>query len=152
LPMSGIEAGVGRHALGGLGIRLVRHSGTSVTELVYRHQLKPVVQTGATDKDRLFGRDLDPAVTRLVMRATMLRSAAGDSRYMPRLSTVLAPRAARVRPIMCRPDRHGNGQGLPRDVDHEEGQQLVGCRTAAASASSFLGAPVAGCHPSGSTA
>ena len=28
--------------------RLVGHSGTTVTELVYRHQLKPVIQTGAT--------------------------------------------------------------------------------------------------------
>ena len=31
-----------------------RHSGTSVTELVYRHQLRPVIQTGATVMDRLF--------------------------------------------------------------------------------------------------
>ncbi len=36
--------------------RLVGHSGTSVTELVYRHQLRPVIQTGATVMDRLFGR------------------------------------------------------------------------------------------------
>lgn len=35
--------------------RLVGHSGTTVTELVYRHQLKPVLQTGATVMDRLFG-------------------------------------------------------------------------------------------------
>lgn len=35
--------------------RLVGHSGTSVTELVYRHQLRPVIQTGATVMDRLFG-------------------------------------------------------------------------------------------------
>jgi hypothetical protein len=34
-----------------------RHRGTTVTELVYRHQLKPVVQTGATVMDRLFGAD-----------------------------------------------------------------------------------------------
>lgn len=34
--------------------RLVGHSGTTVTELVYRHQLKPVIQTGATVMDRLF--------------------------------------------------------------------------------------------------
>jgi hypothetical protein len=27
--------------------RLVGHSGTTVTELVYRRQLKPVIQTGA---------------------------------------------------------------------------------------------------------
>lgn len=34
--------------------RLVGHSGTTVTELVYRHQLKPVIQTGATVMDQLF--------------------------------------------------------------------------------------------------
>jgi integrase len=36
--------------------RLVGHSGTTVTELVYRHQLKPVIQTGAVVMDQLFGR------------------------------------------------------------------------------------------------
>ncbi len=35
--------------------RLVGHAGTTVTELVYRHQLKPVIQTGATVMDTLFG-------------------------------------------------------------------------------------------------
>jgi integrase len=35
--------------------RLVGHSGTNVTELVYRHQIHPVIQTGATIMDRLFG-------------------------------------------------------------------------------------------------
>lgn len=34
--------------------RLVGHSGTTVTELVYRHQLRPVIQTGAIVMDRLF--------------------------------------------------------------------------------------------------
>jgi integrase len=34
--------------------QLVGHRGTSVTELVYRHQLRPVIQTGATVMDRLF--------------------------------------------------------------------------------------------------
>ncbi|MDQ2755493.1 MAG: tyrosine-type recombinase/integrase, partial [Actinomycetota bacterium] len=37
--------------------RLVGHSGTSVTELVYRHQIRPVIQTGATVMDALFGLD-----------------------------------------------------------------------------------------------
>jgi integrase len=41
--------------------RLVGHSGTTVTELVYRHQLKPVIQTGATVMDRLFARMEDGA-------------------------------------------------------------------------------------------
>ena len=36
--------------------RLVGNSGTTVTELVYRHQLKPVIQTGAVVMDRFFGR------------------------------------------------------------------------------------------------
>lgn len=34
--------------------QLVGHSGTTVTELVYRHQLRPLVQTGATVMDELF--------------------------------------------------------------------------------------------------
>jgi len=33
--------------------RLVGHSGTSVTELVYRHQVRPVLQTGAVAMDSL---------------------------------------------------------------------------------------------------
>lgn len=35
--------------------RLVGHSSTSVTELVYRKQIRPVVQTGAAAMDDLFG-------------------------------------------------------------------------------------------------
>jgi integrase len=35
---------------------LVGHSGTTVTEAVYRHQIRPVVQDGATVIDRLFPR------------------------------------------------------------------------------------------------
>lgn len=34
--------------------RLVGHSGTSVTELVYRKQIRPVMQDGATAMDRIF--------------------------------------------------------------------------------------------------
>lgn len=34
--------------------RLVGHSGTHVTELVYRHELRPVIQTGAVAMDALF--------------------------------------------------------------------------------------------------
>ena len=41
--------------------RLVGHSGTTVTELVYRHQLKPVIQTRATVMDQLFGRKSEGA-------------------------------------------------------------------------------------------
>ncbi len=36
--------------------RLVGHSGTSVTELVYRKQIRPVVDGGATVMDRIFPR------------------------------------------------------------------------------------------------
>jgi len=46
--------------------RLVGHAGTTVTELVYRHQLKPVIQTGATVMDRLFGLETGSVVTQLV--------------------------------------------------------------------------------------
>jgi len=41
--------------------QLVGHSGTTVTELVYRHQLRPVIQTGATVMDRLFAPGSGPA-------------------------------------------------------------------------------------------
>ncbi len=34
--------------------RLVGHSSTSVTELVYRHQIRPVVQSGAVVMDKIF--------------------------------------------------------------------------------------------------
>ena len=35
--------------------QLVGHRDTSVTEIVYRHQIRPVIQTGATVMDELFG-------------------------------------------------------------------------------------------------
>jgi integrase len=41
--------------------QLVGHRGTTVTELVYRHQLRPVIQTGATVMDRLFAPGTSPA-------------------------------------------------------------------------------------------
>jgi integrase len=34
--------------------RLVGHTGTSVTEKVYRHQLRPVIEHGAVAMDRSF--------------------------------------------------------------------------------------------------
>lgn len=34
--------------------RLVGHSSTAVTELVYRKQIRPVLQTGAVAMDRIF--------------------------------------------------------------------------------------------------
>ena len=40
---------------GGKVSRLLRHSGTTVTELVYRKQIRPVVDDGATAMDRLLG-------------------------------------------------------------------------------------------------
>ncbi|MDG4773498.1 tyrosine-type recombinase/integrase [Solwaraspora sp. WMMD792] len=40
---------------------LVGHSGTSVTEKVYRHQLRPVLLTGARAMDEIFGPDDEPA-------------------------------------------------------------------------------------------
>ncbi|MGI8457472.1 MAG: site-specific integrase [Propionibacteriaceae bacterium] len=48
--------------------RLVGHAGTSVTEAVYRHELRPVLQTGAVVLDRLFsapksGSGVTPSVT-----------------------------------------------------------------------------------------
>lgn len=37
--------------------RLVGHSGSTVTELVYRKQIRPVVEHGATAMDRIFKRE-----------------------------------------------------------------------------------------------
>jgi integrase len=34
--------------------RLVGHSSTTVTETVYRHELRPVIRSGANAMDRLF--------------------------------------------------------------------------------------------------
>ncbi len=36
---------------------LCGHSGTSITESVYRHQLRPVLLNGAVAMDRIFGPD-----------------------------------------------------------------------------------------------
>ena len=36
---------------------LCGHSGTSITESVYRHQLRPVLLSGAVAMDRIFGSD-----------------------------------------------------------------------------------------------
>jgi integrase len=41
--------------------RLVGHSSTAVTELVYRKQIRPVVESGATAMDRLFPATGEPA-------------------------------------------------------------------------------------------
>lgn len=35
--------------------RLLGHNGTAVTEWVYRHQLRPVLEDGATTMDDIFG-------------------------------------------------------------------------------------------------
>jgi integrase len=39
--------------------RLIGHKSTAVTELVYRKQIRPVVQSGADAMDRIFGPDTD---------------------------------------------------------------------------------------------
>lgn len=39
----------------GLISRLVGHSGTAVTEEVYRKQIRPLIQTGAVAMDGIFG-------------------------------------------------------------------------------------------------
>jgi integrase len=43
--------------------RLVGHSSTTVTELVYRKQIRPVIQTGAVAMDRIFGQDAQEPLT-----------------------------------------------------------------------------------------
>jgi integrase len=39
--------------------QLVGHSSTAVAELVYRHQIRPVLQSGAVVMDRIFGEQDD---------------------------------------------------------------------------------------------
>jgi hypothetical protein len=46
---------------GTLAGKAEKNSGTTVTELVYRHQLRPVIQTGATVMDQLFSANRRPA-------------------------------------------------------------------------------------------
>ena len=40
--------------------RLIGHKSTTVTELVYRKQIRPVMQSGAEAMDRIFGLGRDP--------------------------------------------------------------------------------------------
>ncbi len=91
--------------------RLVGHSGTNVTELVYRHQIRPVIETGATIMDRLFGKGpLGCVVTQIVtQRARRLpygdgRSAAdqglllvGVTGFEPATSSSRTKRATKLR-------------------------------------------------------
>jgi integrase len=44
---------------------LCGHSGTTVTEKVYRHQLRPVLMAGAIAMDRIFASDAERLVTQL---------------------------------------------------------------------------------------
>ncbi len=44
---------------------LVGHSGTAVTEEVYRKQIRPVIQTGAVVMDGIFKRDPKPWQARM---------------------------------------------------------------------------------------
>jgi len=44
--------------------RLVGHKSTVVTELVYRKQIRPVMQSGAEAMDRIFGPGEGPARSR----------------------------------------------------------------------------------------
>ena len=40
--------------------RLVRHSGTTTTETIYRKQIRPVITDGADIMDRIFPRKGEP--------------------------------------------------------------------------------------------
>ena len=63
--------------------RLVGHSGTTVTELVYRHQLRPVLQTGATVMDRLFEMKEQPLSHRLSHRIKSQGEGSDESPSQP---------------------------------------------------------------------
>lgn len=51
------QRSAGEPASGGTHVRLVGHSGTAVTEEVYRKRIRPVIQTGAVAMDGIFGSD-----------------------------------------------------------------------------------------------
>jgi hypothetical protein len=70
--------------------RLVGHSGTHVTELVSRHELRPVIQTGATAMDSLCRRRQHGGERCVVIQLVTQRprsgpSARGASAWHPRL-------------------------------------------------------------------
>jgi hypothetical protein len=87
---------------GGLRIeqisRLVGHSSTAVTETVYRHQLSPVVEDGATAMDRIF-----------LQSRSRIRSAAIWATGM----SASFPRDSLERQLRCEGSRHS--------VSHPEG-------------------------------
>ena len=60
--------------------RLVGHSSTSVTELVYRHQIRPVIQSGATIMDRLFGSPANSRAAEAVPSTTGSRAKRGPGK------------------------------------------------------------------------
>jgi hypothetical protein len=61
--------------------RLVGHRSTTVTETVYRKQLRPVVQGGADAMNRIFpaGADRGALVTHLVTQRCWMRPSGGCS-------------------------------------------------------------------------
>ena len=76
---------------------LVGHSGTTVTETVYRHEIRPVLTTGATAMDKILAKERTPP-----------RLPAGEP-VTPRLPATPAPAAQpatrRATPAKPRPRR-----------------------------------------------
>ena len=74
--------------------QLVGHSGTTVTELVYRHQLRPVIQTGATVMDRLFAPDSAAGKVRQLVRQWAIGMCLGSADLL--LTRAFAGRGDRI--------------------------------------------------------
>jgi integrase len=66
--------------------RLVGHSGTSVTELIYRKQIRPVVEGGAVAMDRLFPRRVKTRAARRTHHVSPSRRIEARSLHSERAS------------------------------------------------------------------
>jgi integrase len=77
---------------------LVGHSGTTVTETVYRHEIRPALTTGATAMDKILTKQRPPA-----------RRPLGEPSTLPRLTSAplqaAQPAARRATPAKPRPRR-----------------------------------------------
>ena len=76
---------------------LVGHSGTTVTETVYRHEIRPALTTGATAMDKILTRKRTPARLPTGEPATARLPAIQPSAAQPatRRATAAKPRARR---------------------------------------------------------
>ncbi len=68
--------------------QLVGHRGTSVTEIVYRYQIRPVIQTDATVTDEVFGQSGGSVVIQLVTHPRADSHTRNENHALTRVSMV----------------------------------------------------------------